>query len=114
MHPLFCTLIAIAKNANENTFWNIKKIYWLTFCISFALFGIQFFMAPVSIRLPFGALVFMVMAILHGPLCNLLMEKYEIHVEKSKFFNIKMVFFLVSIAASFFFSFLYILFIPLK
>ena len=71
-------------------------------------------MAPVSIRLPFGALVFMVMAILHGPLCGLVIKRYEIYVEKSEFFNIKMTFFLADIAASFFFSFLYILFIPLK
>lgn len=92
----------------------LKKIYLVKFFISFALFAIQFFMAPVSIRLPFGAVAFMLTAIFHGPLCRFLIEKHGINVEESEFFNIRVTLFLANIATSFFFSFLYILFIPLK
>lgn len=92
----------------------LKKIYFATFFISFALFAIQFFMAPVSVRLPFGAVAFMVAAIFHGPLCHLLIGKYGVNVDKYELFNIRMTFFLANIGASFFFSFIYILFIPLK
>ena len=92
----------------------LAKIYWATFFISFALFAIQFFMSPASIRLPFGAVASMLTAIFHGPLCRFLMERHGINVEGSEFFNIRMTFFLANIAASFLFSFLYILFIPLK
>ena len=91
----------------------LKRLYRIALAVSAVPLVIQALMAPVSVRLPVGVLVFALMGIFSRQVCAHLVARYRMTYSKADIFNSATLFFFKNVATAFGFMALYALFVPL-
>ena len=92
----------------------LTRIYIFVFCVSFMLFLVQAFAAPVSTRLAIGIGLHGVLMVFGKFLCEWLVNRYEIAITDAEIFNVATLFLFANIGGAFIFVLLYVFFVPLK
>lgn len=92
----------------------LRKIYLILFFLSLIVFLLQTYYAPVRVRFVLGPMLFCLSPAIIKPICNYLIEKYNISIEDHKLSNVIFLYFFGNFITGFIFMVLYMMFVPLK